>query len=116
MTSLFQKVTFFVKPNITLQFFCLLLFSLLLLLYIHSHMQGLHAPGLVLLHSEAMAKLGEWQTVTVSRVEGTGSMTFHGHTIRSVSPAPTHSAALLDIHTEVFIGQFLDLLKNTGYY
>ncbi|XP_063863316.1 protein eyes shut-like isoform X3 [Scylla paramamosain] len=65
---------------------------------------GLHAPGLVMLHSEAMAKLGEWQTVTVSRVEGTGSMTFHGHTIRSVSPAPTHSAALLDIHTEVFIG------------
>ncbi|KAG0727792.1 Protein eyes shut [Chionoecetes opilio] len=65
---------------------------------------GLHAPGLVLLHSKALAKLGEWQNVTISRVEGSGSMTFKGHTTQSVSPAPTHAAALLDTHTEVFIG------------
>ena len=79
--------------------------------YFQRYIKGLHAPGLVLLHSEAIAKLGEWQTVTVSRVEGSGSMIFQGHTTQSVSPAPTHVAALLDTHTEVFIGQFLSLLK-----
>ncbi|XP_050703068.1 protein eyes shut-like isoform X2 [Eriocheir sinensis] len=65
---------------------------------------GLHAPGLVLLQSEATARLGEWQAVTISRVEGSASIIFQGHTTRSPTPAPTHTLVLLDTHSEVFIG------------
>lgn len=68
---------------------------------------GLHAPGLVLLQSETTARLGEWQSVTISRVEGSASITFQGRTTRSVSPSPTHAAVLLDTHTEVFIGELV---------
>lgn len=61
----------------------------------------------MLLQSETTARQGEWQTVTISRVEGSASIVFQERTTRYSYPAPTYAAALLDTRPEVFLGELV---------
>ncbi|XP_071532640.1 uncharacterized protein eys [Panulirus ornatus] len=76
---------------------------------------GWRAPGLVVVRSEASARLQEWQTVKAWRRGGQGTLTFRGRTTRAAAATPaTHSSSaaattLLDVHNEVFVGGAPDL-------
>ncbi|XP_047473823.1 protein eyes shut-like [Penaeus chinensis] len=63
---------------------------------------GWRAPGLTLLRSRDAAVTGEWQSVTVTRRGGDGSLFFRGQTTTAASSESR--ASMLDTHPEVFVG------------
>ncbi|KAK7067857.1 hypothetical protein SK128_010502 [Halocaridina rubra] len=65
------------------------------------------APGLIVIQSQDVVALGEWQTVTFTRRGSEGALIFKGHT--TTTPATNSRNTLLNVHSEVFLGGAPDL-------